>query len=211
MAEQPRADRECVQRAGNDSATAERDEAAGGGVTATEKLIAGTYLAILLTITAYRNEDYADPITLWLNAAVQSPNKARPSYSLAVAYRDAGQFAKARQQYIRVLDLGNDEYEKAALTDLAALDIAEGRDMDGARLISAMRQPSQMDLSNLAVVLLRNDMAKEAVRLLSATKDMTPGTKEILAEAYRLTGDCGHAQPLYDDAAQWGLPKVECK
>ncbi len=162
-------------------------------------------------MTAYRNEDWRDAVTLWMKTAVQSPNKPRPTYSLASAYRDAGKFEEARKYYIRVLDMDDEDYKRAALTDIAAIDIAEGRDIDGARLIGAMKAPSESDLSNFAVVLLRNDMAKDAVRLLSGISNPAPGTEEVLAEAYRLTGDCVRAQPLYDAASRWGFPAVECR
>lgn len=61
--------------------------------------------AALVSLTFARNLVWQSPLTLWLDAAGKSPDKARVQLNLGVALHGSGQIADAAQHYCRALTL----------------------------------------------------------------------------------------------------------
>jgi len=71
---------------------------------------AGAVVAgILIALTFARNLVWLSPLTLWLDAAEKSPNKARPHANLGAAYQKADRLRDAIAQHCRALELAPDD------------------------------------------------------------------------------------------------------
>ncbi len=63
-------------------------------------------ILILYTIVSYnRNHIWKDDFTLWSDAVMKSPNKARPNYELGRAYSDYNDFDSAYHYMKRATEL----------------------------------------------------------------------------------------------------------
>lgn len=71
---------------------------------------AGAVVAgILIALTFARNLVWLSPVTLWLDAAEKSPNKARPHANLGAEYQRADRLRDAIAQHCRALELAPDD------------------------------------------------------------------------------------------------------
>ena len=62
---------------------------------------------------------WLSPVTLWLDAAEKSPNKARPHANLGAAYQKADRLDDAVAQHCRALELAPDDPVATDNLDLA--------------------------------------------------------------------------------------------
>ncbi len=72
------------------------------------KLLLFLIFALLGLCTVFRNDDYRSQVMLWEATALQSPAKARVHNNLGYAYFLAGESARARQSYLRAIQLRPD-------------------------------------------------------------------------------------------------------
>jgi len=75
------------------------------------QLVAAGLLLSLTSLTVLRNQVYASEISLWQDAALKSPNKARVHNNLGYAYLQAHQSDNARREFTTALELDPQLYQ----------------------------------------------------------------------------------------------------
>ncbi|MGD9097076.1 MAG: tetratricopeptide repeat protein [Desulfobacterales bacterium] len=89
-----------------------------------------TIVAVIFTLwTIQRNRVWQNRATLWQDAAMKSPNKARPHHNLALALAEKGQSVKAIEHYRRAIEIDPD---KATFHTDLAVELAALGDLRGA-------------------------------------------------------------------------------
>jgi tetratricopeptide (TPR) repeat protein len=87
-------------------------------------VLAGAACALLVTVTAQRNQDWHDNERLFVSTLKQNPNSVRVNYNLAVTYEDIlKNYAGARRHYEAILRLQGQE---GSVTPSRPAAVAEG-------------------------------------------------------------------------------------
>lgn len=179
-------------------------------------------LALCFIGTIKRNRVWHSAITLWEDTVRKSPHKSRPHLQLGDAYVEAKRLEDARKQYEIVLTLPDrdrrpvfdgDRYEDGALSNIAYIDILEGKREEAIAILEELLSgpnPPDAALGNAAQLLLQYSNPTDALIQLNRVRHPNPQTWYNSAEAYRLLNDCTKAVPLYSEAARWGFPSHAC-
>ena len=130
-------------------------------------------------LTARRNRDYRNEITICADAVAKFPNETLPHYNLAVSLGRAGRIEEAITQYGQALqinpDFGEAQYNLAlALAQVGRVEEAIGY------FEQAMRPgPGSAEANyNLGLALVRAGRAPEAIRYFQETVRLTPEDAE---------------------------------
>lgn len=92
-------------------------------------------LAIFLLASMQRAEVYSSPFTLWQDAALKSPNKARPHMNYGVALAGAGRLKEAELEFKRTIRL--DATIDGAWGNLARLAVERGDFSEASDILDA--------------------------------------------------------------------------
>jgi len=122
-------------------------------------------VAILSIMTIQRNAVFANNVTLWEDAVIKSPQKARARFNLGAAYQNAGRRDDAIREYERALALKPDIH--AAYSNMAAIQIDTGQLESGEKTLVRLTEiaPEYTEgFINLSVLYLRkNEIDKSIV------------------------------------------------
>ena len=175
-------------------------------------------LAILAGMTIQRGQVWATSVSLWQDAALKAPQKARTQFNLGQAFHEQRDHLNAMRQYDIALKLQPTLY--AAQSNMAGIQIdvaqayVQAGQYDAARatylaaeqqLLRTLREsPNYADAQvNLAVVYLRTKRSEEAEAILRGVAAAWPENFAAhfnLAEALMLQGRRDEALASYREA-----------
>jgi tetratricopeptide (TPR) repeat protein len=75
-----------------------------------EYLLYGLIIIMLFSWTVQRNQVWQSDIALWEDCVEKSPNKTRPYNNLGTAYILNGEYAKAKNQYVKAIKIDDKDY-----------------------------------------------------------------------------------------------------
>lgn len=159
------------------------------GETAEKKLVAllTVVCAVFAGATYARNIIWQDTVTLWQDTAKKSPGVARVHYNLGNAYKNKGDFARARREWEDTLRL-DPAYSRAA-NQLGNWHYM-ARDLDKAKqyyAFAVQSEPANAEARfNLALALEILGETEEAAKQYEAFLSNTPREYQSLAEQVRL-------------------------
>jgi Tfp pilus assembly protein PilF len=160
-------------------------------------------LAVCSVLTYQRNQVWVSPIALWKDAATKSPNKWRPRFQLAYAYYDAGDFARASNEYEAAAHLEPPGFN--LLVDWALALDAQGRPQDA---LMKLQQASMLEQSAhvqalIGMVYAKQSKWQEALAALDQGQKIDPRfdvTYLYRGNVYEAAGDKAAAAAQYQRA-----------
>jgi len=181
--------------------------------------------------TRQRNGVWRSNLTLWEDTAAKNLSNGLPMRSLAAAYQQRGEAARAAAHFQQALQRHNDTaglvtiYNNLGSLAMVAKNLDEAERNYRAALA---RQPQMPDaLFNLALISLtrakedgshdekwKQDEARKARQVLDQAQRLSPLDPDIplaLGETLRILGETGGARAQYERALQLGLPAVNEK
>jgi Flp pilus assembly protein TadD len=144
------------------------------------RLLISVLLLVALSAASWeRNRVYANAVTLWRDATLKSPNKARSHNNLGLMLKERGQVPEAMQEFERAVELqpGN----AFALNNLATLYCSAGRRDECAALLqkAVSIKPDYLEARyNLAMYYYEKGLFNESLREYSAIVQIDPSSNE---------------------------------
>jgi tetratricopeptide (TPR) repeat protein len=188
-------------------------------------------MAVLLSIgaaaTVRRNAVWRSNLTLWQDTAAKNLTDGLPMRSLATAYQQLGDAAKAKQYFLLALQRRNDAAGLLTIyNNLGSLAMMEKKldEAEGYYRSALASNPGAADaLFNLALIGLtrakdengthdqawKHEQAEQARRLFEQAQQLSPLDPDIpvgLGQTLNLLGDVAGARKAYERALQLGLP-----
>jgi tetratricopeptide (TPR) repeat protein len=158
-------------------------------------------VAVLAALTVARNRVWADPVTLWADAARKAPDTWAANYGLAEAQRQAGRCPDALPSFRRAIGLLPDRLEPYLNAGICEAELGrfdEARRLFEAVLARAPGNPKALNnLGTLAAREGRYDVARD--RFLNALESDPANirSRQLLAQLYELAfGDAERALQL---------------
>lgn len=151
-----------------------------------------------------RNAVWGSPVTLWEDAVLKSPNKARPHHNLGLAYQEYGRFDDAINEYRTAISLKSDH--EVAHHNLGYIYDEQGRLEEALREYTAALtiKPDYVEAHiNIANVYMKLGMVDEAIRHYQTAVRLdggNEGTHYNLGVAYELRGLKREALAEYEEA-----------
>jgi Flp pilus assembly protein TadD len=142
-------------------------------------LISVVLLAVLSAASWKRNTIYADAVTLWRDAALKSPNKARTHNNLGLMLKERDRLPEAMREFERAVEL--QPVNAFALNNLATIYCGIGRREEcGALLRKAVSlKPDYLEAHyNLAMYYYEKGLFSEALREYEAIVQIDPSSNE---------------------------------
>ena len=118
--------------------------------------LAGLFFVLLPSLTFARNRTWQTPLSLWGDALLKSPHKARVHVNVGVAHHGIGKLDDAMRHYCIALDL--DPKIAVARDNLEAVLDEQGK-LDAA-ITQAMRTPQNVDRRPDGTVQVEYDVAR---------------------------------------------------
>ena len=168
-------------------------------------VIGGAVVVCLVGLTWQRNTVWQDPVVLWQDAALKSPQKARPRHNLGVMYLlDREDYALAGFYFRQAIE--RDPYNAVAYANLGTALFKQGRWQEGEeyyRKALDLRPQLSALAVNLAQVYIQQHRWAEARVLLEALLAEQPGeaaAHNALGIVYVQRGDLARAQEQFERA-----------
>ena len=165
---------------------------------------AGAAVLVIFSVLTYqRSEVWGDPIALWQDTSVKSPNKQRPRFQLARALFDEQRYTDAVNSYEIASKLGPNN--DALLVDWAlALDSA-GRPNEALEKLNqaVQRRPSAHIYSQIGMIYAKQGRYPEALAELERAEQLNPRfemTYVYRGNIYAISGDKAAAAIQYERA-----------
>ena len=160
-------------------------------------------LAVCSVLTYQRSAVWANPVTLWQDAANKSPRKWRPHFQLASALYESGNCAEAAQNFEAASRLEQPAFDLLLDWGLA-LDCA-GNWQDALVKLqqSAALQPSAHVQSQIGMVYAKHNKFEEALAALAQAQAIDPNfemTYVYRGKIFEATGDKAAAAAQYQRA-----------
>ena len=159
-------------------------------------ILCALILGVFLVMTHQRNEVWRDPLTLWSNAAGQSPQKVRPLVNLAMEHQKRGETDRAIEYFSRALNAdGPDYHQDHARLNLAMLYIENGQFEVAFEIVNEVlqREPSLDAMNVMALLALIGSNPEEALKLTDRILAILPGNVGNLGT----DSAAGHRKRLY--------------
>jgi Flp pilus assembly protein TadD len=142
-------------------------------------LISVLLLAVLSAASWKRNTIYADAVTLWRDAALKSPNKARTHNNLGLMLKERDRLPEAMREFERAVEL--QPVNAFALNNLATIYCGIGRREECAALLrkAVSLKPDYLKARyNLAMYYYEKGLFSEALREYEAIVQIDPSSNE---------------------------------
>jgi protein O-mannosyl-transferase len=166
----------------------------------------GVVAALFVVMTIQHNRVWANNITLWEDAAVKAPTKARTHFNLAQSYQNVGRYPDALHEYNRALELKPDLF--AAYSNMSGILLNQG-DMGKAQevlqKVVALAPNFAEGFINLGVFYVRLRQPDKALEVLDRAVKLAPESYPAhfnRGEALTLKGDFKAALEGYKEAAR---------
>jgi tetratricopeptide (TPR) repeat protein len=184
-------------------------------------------LCIGAAATVRRNAVWRSNLTLWQDTAAKNLTDGLPMRSLATAYQQLGNAAKAKQYFLLALQRRNDAAGLLTIyNNLGSLAMVEKKldEAEGYYRSALASDPGAADaLFNLALIGLtrakdendthdqtwKHEQAEQARRLFEQAQQLSPLDPDIpvgLGQTLSVLGDAAGARGAYERALQLGLP-----
>jgi len=145
-------------------------------------------IALLGWLTFQRNKVWMDPVSLWEDNVAKAPGRARIHGNLGKAYLDKGRYAKAAEEFKKLIEI--DPTFAGAYNNLAVIYIDHIKDYDLARKYIeaslALFPNYPAGYLNLGVIDLNNRKLRSAIKNFEKALELDP--KSLLA--YYNLGAC---------------------
>jgi tetratricopeptide (TPR) repeat protein len=184
-------------------------------------------LSIGTAATVRRNAVWRSNLSLWQDTAAKNLTDGLPMRSLATAYQQRGDTAKAKEHFLLALQRRNDAAGLLTIyNNLGSLAMMEKRldEAEGYYRSALAYNPGAADaLFNLALIALtrakdgngphdqawEHEQAEQARRLFEQAQQLSPLDPDIpvgLGQTLSVLGDAAGARQAYERALQLGLP-----
>jgi tetratricopeptide (TPR) repeat protein len=154
--------------------------------------------------TYQRNKVWGDDLTLWTDATMKSPNKARPRVNLGVALADRGRTEEAVDHFSKALESMPDHAEAHNNLGAALADLGRTREAIKHYSQALKLKPDYADArNNIGVALANIGQVKEAADHFSELLRMSPDDGDLhfnLANALASQGKTEEAVKHYNEA-----------
>jgi tetratricopeptide (TPR) repeat protein len=183
-----------------------RRRAARGSGALLAYVPAAALVAILAPLSFARALVWADPVTLWEEAARIAPGKARPLINLGVLAAGRGDLGEARDRFDGAIALEPDNAEARFNRGKLRLDAGDlgGALADLERAVASAPAMTRARI-NLGIARIRTGELRKAEQELLAALVIDPGEPRALTnlgEVLRATGRAAAAVPLYRQALE---------
>ncbi|HLH41971.1 MAG TPA: tetratricopeptide repeat protein [Bryobacteraceae bacterium] len=160
-------------------------------------------LLIFLALTFQRNKLWGDPLLLWQDTAAKSPLKVRPRFSLAYAYWQQQNCAKAEENFEMASRLGPADY--SLLVDWAYVLDCVGRRREAIeKLREATRKESDAQAwATLGMMYAKQRQMTEALDSLQQAQNLNPNfvmVYSVRGNVYEAMGEMAQAKEQYQRA-----------
>ena len=175
-------------------------------------VVLGAVVAVFAVMTMSRNNVWASNITLWEDAEIKGPQKARPHFNLGQAYQEAQRMPEAVREYQHALAIKPDIY--AAYSNMAAIYLDEGQYPKAEEMllrVTSLSPDFTEGFINLGVFYIRTQATDKAVHALDRALETNNGSSAAhfnKGEALTQKGDFKAALPSYKEAVRL-RPDVE--
>ncbi len=147
------------------------------------KRMAGIIPMLILALLGYlcfsRNRAWKNPVTLWEDNVRKAPGKSRLRGNLGKAYLDAGRYARAAEEFERMIEL--DPAAAGAYNNLAVIHIDHNRDDEKARgyILKALEIFPEYPSAylNLGVIEMNNMRLLPAIRYFEKVLELEPANR----------------------------------
>jgi tetratricopeptide (TPR) repeat protein len=170
-------------------------------------LVCGLILIAFMVMTNQRNETWRDPLTLWQDAAAQSPLKVRPLVNLGVEYQKRGDRERAIQYFSEASAAphGLEHNRNMARANMAWMYFETGQMQVAIEILNRILQdtPDLRVMNMLALIAFVDGNPSEALRLtddilkIDSNWRIDPQLRLTRGQAFQQQGKCALANLEY--------------